>query len=78
MGWKRRTKSVLIAEDMLAAIKSGKYDLDGRLPSVRALMKRLGVSSETVSKAYGILERAGYVCKRPGAGTVIVGRKASA
>ena len=44
---------MLIAEDMLAAIKSGKYDLDGKLPSVRALMKRLGVSNETVCRAYG-------------------------
>ena len=78
MGWKRRTKSVLIAEDMLEAIKSGKYDLDGKLPSVRALAKRLDVSDKTVRKAYDILESAEHVSKCPGSGTTLVRRKASA
>ena len=59
MGYKRRTKAVLIAEDMLEAVKIGKYDLDGRLPSVHALTKRLGVSDKTVRNAYNMLERAG-------------------
>ena len=75
---RRRTKAVVIAERMLEAIKSGKYDLDGKLPSVRALVMRLGMSDKTVRSAYAILERAGYVSKRPGVGTALVRRKASA
>ena len=78
MGWKRRTKAVVIAERMLEAIKSGKYDLDGKLPSVRALVMRLCVSDKTVRSAYAILERAGHVSKRLGVGTALVRRKASA
>lgn len=54
---------MLIAERMLEAIKSGKYDIGGKLPSVRALVKRFGVSKETVGHAYCMLENAGYVQK---------------
>ena len=78
MGHRRRTKAVVIAERMLEAIKSGKYDLDRKLPSVRALVMRLGVSDKTDRSAYAILERAGHVSKRPGVGTALVRRKASA
>lgn len=70
MGCKRRTKAVVIAERMLEAIKSGKYNVDRKLPSVRALMKRLGVSDKTVCHAYCMLENAGYVQKIIGFGTV--------
>ncbi len=70
MGRKRRTKSVVIAEQLAEAIRGGKYDVGGKLPSVRALMKRFGVSKGTVGNAYCMLENAGYVQKIIGFGTV--------
>lgn len=70
MGRKRRTKSVVIAEQLAEAIRGGKYDVGGKLPSVRALMKRFGVSKGTVGNAYCMLENAGYVQKITGFGTV--------
>lgn len=70
MGCKRRTKAVVIAEKLSEDIKGGKYDVGGKLPSVRALMKRFGVSDKTVCHAYCMLENAGYVQKIIGFGTV--------
>lgn len=67
---KRRTKAVVIAEKRAEAIKDGKYDVGGKLPSVRALMKRFGVSKGSVGNAYCMLENAGYVQKIIGFGTV--------
>ena len=72
MGRKRRTKSVLIAEMLLESIKSGKYDAGGKLPSERALASRHSVTRVTVGNAIDMLERIGYVCKRPGAGTFLL------
>lgn len=66
----KRTRAVVIAEKLAEAIKDGKYDVGGKLPSVRALMKRFGVSKETVGHAYCMLENAGYVQKIIGFGTV--------
>ncbi|MBR3957559.1 MAG: winged helix-turn-helix transcriptional regulator [Kiritimatiellae bacterium] len=60
----------MIAEKLSEDIKGGKYDVGGKLPSVRALMKRFGVSDKTVCHAYCMLENAGYVQKIIGFGTV--------
>lgn len=78
MGYKRRTKAVLIAEQVLEAIKSGKYDFGGKLPSVRAQAKRFGVSDKTVRNAYDMLERGGHLCKRSGVGTSLAQQRVSA
>ena len=67
---KRRTKAVVIAEKLSEDIKGGKCDVGGKLPSVRALMNRFGVSKETVGHAHCMLENAGYVQKIIGFGTV--------
>ncbi|MBQ2623487.1 MAG: winged helix-turn-helix transcriptional regulator [Kiritimatiellae bacterium] len=67
---KRRTKAVVIAEKLSEDIKGGKYDVGGKLPSMRALMKRFGVSKGTVGNAYCMLENAGYIQKIIGFGTV--------
>ena len=42
-----------------------------RLPSVRALARRLGLHANTVSSAYGDLEKAGHVELRRGAGVYV-------
>lgn len=78
MGYRRRTKAVVIAEKLSEEIKAGKYDVDGKLPSVRAQMKRFGVSDKTVCHAYCMLENAGYVQRVVGFGTVAAQQRVGA
>lgn len=66
-----------LAETLKADIMSGKYTTERPLPSVRALMKRLGLSSSTVRQAVADLEREGLVSCRRGAGTFVT-RQAAA
>ena len=42
-----------------------------RLPPVRELGARLGISLHTVRKAYSVLDEHGVVSGRPGAGTIV-------
>lgn len=42
-----------------------------KLPSVRELAKQLGVNPNTVSKAFGLLERDGVICTTPGRGSFV-------
>lgn len=51
------------------AITNG--DLDGRLPSSRALSAQLGVSRNTIQIAYQQLMAEGYVCSRPRSGLTV-------
>lgn len=78
MGYKRRTKAVLIAEQVLEAIKSGKYDFDGKLPSVRAQAKRFDVAFETARESVRMLEVCGLVIRKGSAGTFLSGGRTSA
>jgi DNA-binding GntR family transcriptional regulator len=48
----------------------------GRLPSTREFVRRLGVSSVTVSRALAILVSEGTVITRPGEGSFVAGRPA--
>ena len=50
-----------IANDLRQQIDSGAYTPGGALPTIRALGRELKVNERTVSKAYGLLEREGYV-----------------
>ena len=52
-------------------IASGEWDAGARLPSVRALARRLGMSPVTVSAVYGALRAAGHVEGRAGSGTFV-------
>lgn len=62
---------VQIRRRLVYLITSGKYGKDERLPSVRALSVRLGVSYVTVNKVYQDLERDGYIYARRGKGSYV-------
>ena len=63
MGCGRRTKAVQIAEVLLDGVKSGKYDMDGKVLSECVLASRHFVTHLTASNAVGLLGRIGYICK---------------
>lgn len=71
MRGKRRTKSVVIAERLVSAIREGKYIAGGKLPSIRAAMQRFDVSSKTICKVYRILLDSGFVEKQLGSYMVV-------
>ena len=50
-------------------IGDGRIPLDTRLPSERAVSEALGVSRNTVTRAYADLVAAGFATARQGAGT---------
>lgn len=52
-------------------IASGELTIGQRLPSVRALAKRVGVSPVTVSNVYSALQTAGHIEGRSGSGTYV-------
>jgi DNA-binding transcriptional MocR family regulator len=65
---------VVLAERLAAQIAEGVYNPGDRMPSVRELATRLGVSASTVKEAYGLLldrrvvesrPQAGYFVRRP-------------
>lgn len=57
-----------IAGDILAMIEAGSFRLGDRLPSVRELSKKRGVSLTTVMQAYRFLEDKGLIEARPQSG----------
>lgn len=59
------------ADDLRAAIRSGAFGSDGRLPSEPALSQQLGVSRPTVRHALAVLEQEGLVVRRQGLGTFV-------
>lgn len=63
-----------LAEHMTRCIKTGKYAAGLRLPSVRALAKRLGVAPGTVAKAYARLQDEGFLAAERGRGTFVLSR----
>ncbi|PLY03941.1 MAG: PLP-dependent aminotransferase family protein [Desulfuromonas sp.] len=57
-----------LAEKMAGQIRSGVFSVAERLPSVRLLAKREGVSISTVTAAYSLLEEQGWIEARPKSG----------
>jgi putative molybdopterin biosynthesis protein len=60
-----------VSEQITLAIARGKLSADQRLPTVRALARRLGVHTNTVARAYTALAQGGIVSARPGRGTFV-------
>ncbi|WP_336704907.1 GntR family transcriptional regulator [Micrococcus terreus] len=56
---------------LLELIQQQRLGVGTRLPTVRALASGLGVSANTVARAYKELEQAGVVTARPRLGTVV-------
>lgn len=54
-------------------IAAGVLKPGDELPSIRALSEPLGVNPMTISKAYGLLERDGWLERRPGRPLVVRG-----
>lgn len=52
-------------------IETGVYAPGTKLPSERALMEQQGISRTTIRSALELLEKEGYVVKRPGFGCVV-------
>ncbi len=50
---------------------------DDKLPTVRALAAELGINPNTVSKAYQMLERDGYIYSQTGRGSFISSKLSS-
>ena len=65
-----------IADQILAAIKSGKLQTGDRLPPERTLASRLDVARGTVKKAYEMLANKGFVLAARGRGSVVAARDA--
>jgi DNA-binding LacI/PurR family transcriptional regulator len=60
-----------ISRQPLAEIAVGKYSRTGRLPSEPQLVKRIGVSRPTVSRALRDLQAEGLIERRTGSGTYV-------
>ena len=62
---------VQIVEQVRHAIEVGGLGAGERLPTVRRLAEDLTIAPNTIVKAYGELQREGFVESRAGAGTVV-------
>lgn len=62
---------VQIVAQVRRAVEVGGIGPGDRLPTVRRLAEDLAIAPNTIVKAYGELQRAGFVESRPGVGTVV-------
>lgn len=67
----RRTKTDMIADEIIGNIVSGRLQPGDRIESERRLTERFGVSLGTVQKALGALEHRGIVVREHGRGTFV-------
>ena len=58
-----------IYEAVVAALATGALDHGEQLPTIHELAARLEVNPNTVARAYGELERDGYIVGKRGVGT---------
>jgi DNA-binding transcriptional regulator YhcF (GntR family) len=64
--------AALLAQGLAHRIASGTYGEGDLLPSCRRLARELDIDKDTVSKAYGLLERSGIVKMLPGRGFLVL------
>lgn len=62
-----------VTDQIRDAIAAGTLAAGARLPSIRELAGAAGISHITVKRAYGDLEREGYVVTRQGLGSFVAG-----
>lgn len=60
-----------VIEQIRHALQVGILQPGDALPTVRELAKSLAISPNTISKAYGELEKLGLIESRAGAGTIV-------
>ncbi len=61
-----------IIQQVICAIEVGSLEKGDRLQSVRALATELGISPNTIIKAYGELEHRGYISLEMGSGAFVI------
>jgi GntR family transcriptional repressor for pyruvate dehydrogenase complex len=66
-----KKKSAIIAEQILQKIRSGEYQIGGKLPSERMIAEQMGVSRPSLREAISALQIVGILESRPGDGTYI-------
>ena len=66
----------LVAQ-IAASIQTGEIAVEERLPTIRGLAADLGLAPGTVAKAYGELERNGWIRTQGRRGTTVADRAAS-
>jgi GntR family transcriptional regulator len=66
-----RPSYLQLADHLRADVASGQYATGDRLPAVRDLAVRFGVSNATAARAISVLQQEGVVVSRPGIGTVV-------
>ncbi|WP_119070350.1 GntR family transcriptional regulator [Rubrobacter indicoceani] len=62
---------VQLAAQVRRSVEVGALGAGDRLPTVRALAGELSIAPNTIVKAYGELQRDGFIESRPGVGTVV-------
>ena len=67
----RESKYTQILSNIKKLILDGTIVYDEKLPAIRTISKRLGVSNATIVKVYNILEQGGYISKKEGSGTYV-------
>lgn len=67
----RRPKYLALTDAIRAAVEDGSLTAESRLPTVRALAHRLGITPGTVSRAYGLLTDEGVLRAEVGRGTFV-------
>lgn len=65
-----------IAERFGTLIVNGILEPDSQLPSVRSLALELSINPNTIQKAYGMLEKQGYIYSIKGRGNFVSGNGA--
>lgn len=64
-----------LAESLVAQLQQGVYQVNEKLPSVRAQAKRSQVSIATVNAAYGLLAQSGWIEAKPKSGYFVKRRQ---
>ncbi len=62
-----------VTDQIRDAVATGTLAAGARLPSIRELAAAAGISPITVKRAYGDLEREGYIVTRQGLGSFVAG-----
>ncbi|NNF45158.1 MAG: FadR family transcriptional regulator [Desulfofustis sp.] len=68
---KYKSKGVIIAEQILAKIKSGEYASGSKLPAERLIAEQVGASRPSVREAISALHIVGIIERHPGDGNYI-------
>lgn len=64
-------KYIYVYEDLKNKIERNELTENSKLPSIRQLSLKYGVNNATISRAYDLLEKEGYVVKKQGKGIFV-------